>query len=163
MSKLIKTSDLLDKYDNAVRVAEGNIFRDFGKRRSFSGKIVTVKCFEDNPLIRKMLEQPGEGRVLVVDGRASMNCALLGDTMAAIAVRNRWEGIVINGCVRDSSELSQLDIGIRGLGTNPRKSGKKGEGEINVNVAFAGVTFIPGEHIYCDEDGMILSFYDLAV
>lgn len=152
-----KTTDLCDEYSAKVRVAEPSGFKDFGKRKLFSGKIQTVKCFENNPLVRKTLEKSGEGKVLVVDGGGSMRCALLGDMLAEIAIKNKWEGIIINGCIRDSNALSKLDIGIKALNTNPLKSNKKNEGEENVIVSFAGIDFIPDDYVYCDEDGIIVS------
>ncbi len=157
MLRTMKTTDVYDKFGDSVDVADCNSFKDYGKKRSFSGIIATVKCFEDNPLVKKSLEQSGAGKVLVVDGGGSMRCALLGDMIAEIAFRNNWSGIIINGCIRDSIELGQIEIGVKALGTNPRKSGKSGTGETEVPVTFAGVTFIPGEFVVCDEDGIVIS------
>ncbi len=153
----MKTTDVYDKFGESIEVAECNSFKDYGMRRTFSGTIVTVKCFEDNPLVKKSLEQSGTGKILVVDGGGSMRCALLGDMIGEIAVKNNWNGIIINGCIRDSMELGQLDIGVKALGTNPRKSGKSGTGDTDVPVTFAGVTFVPGEFAVCDEDGVVIS------
>ncbi|HMS64497.1 MAG TPA: ribonuclease E activity regulator RraA [Ignavibacteria bacterium] len=153
----IKTADLCDDNSDAVRVADPVGFRDFGGRKNFSGKIQTVKCFENNPLVRKALEQSGEDKVLVIDGGGSKKCALLGDMLGEIASKNKWNGIIVYGSIRDSAALSKIDIGIKALHTNPRKSNKKIEGEENVTVHFANEDFIPGEFVYCDEDGIILS------
>jgi regulator of ribonuclease activity A len=153
----IKTSDLYDAHGESIKIADSNSYKSYGMKKSFNGMIVTVKCFEDNPLVKKTLEESGTGKVLVVDGGASMRCALLGDMLGEIAVKNNWNGIIINGCIRDSAELKNLDIGLRALGTNPRKSGKTGMGEVNIPVEFAGTTFSPGEYVYCDEDGIVVS------
>lgn len=153
----IKTADLCDENSEVVRIAEPIGFRDFGGKKSFSGKIQTVKCFENNPLVRKALEQNGEGKVLVIDGGGSAKCALLGDMLGEIAAKNKWNGIIVYGSIRDSAALSKIDIGIKALHTNPKKSNKKNEGEENVIVQFANTDFIPDEFVYCDEDGIILS------
>lgn len=152
-----KTTDLCDEYPDKISVANPNSFRDYGGKKSFSGMIQTVKCFENNPLVRKSIERNGNGKVLVVDGCGSMNCALLGDMLAEIAIKNKWNGIVINGCIRDSAAIGKLHIGVKALNTNPMKSGKKNEGDENVDVNFTGINFVPGEFIYCDEDGIITS------
>ena len=158
----IKTSDLYDAHGESIKVADSNSFNSYGKKKSFYGMIATVKCFEDNPLVKKTLEESGTGKVLVVDGGASMRCALLGDMLGEIGVKNNWNGIIINGCIRDSAELKNLDIGLRALGTNPRKSDKTGKGDVNIPVVFAGITFMPGEYVYCDEDGIVVSGTNLV-
>lgn len=150
------TADLCDRHGDAVSVAEP-VFIDFGGVRSFGGPIATVRVFEDNALVRSALEEPGEGHILVIDGGGSMRCALLGDMLASIALDNDWRGIIVNGCVRDSAALGELPIGIKALGTNPRKSGKRGDGERDVPVTFAGVTFEPGWFLVADEDGVVVS------
>jgi regulator of ribonuclease activity A len=124
--------------------------------RSFSGPIATVRCREDNVLLRRQVSEPGGGRVLVVDGGGSFACALLGDNIAEIAVRNGWAGIVVNGCVRDVVALAELPIGIKALGTNPRPSGKAGGGETGVPVTFGGAEFAPGSILHADDDGVIV-------
>lgn len=154
---ILKTTDICDENPDKVKIAEPSGFKDFGKRKIFSGKIHTIKCFENNPFVRRALENDGTGKVLVVDGGGSLKVALLGDMLAGIGVNNKWNGVIINGCVRDSSELSKLEIGVKALNTMPLKSGKKDEGEENVTVSFAGIDFIPGEFAYCDEDGIIVS------
>ena len=133
------------------------LMHSFGQKARFSGPISTVKCFEDNSLVRAALEEPGKGRVLVVDGGASIRCALVGDKLAELGIKNGWEGLVIHGCIRDSAVISTLDIGIKALGTNPRRSVKKGEGERDIVLNFADATFTPGNWLYADEDGILLS------
>lgn len=157
----LKTTDLCDNYHSQVRVADPIGFKDYGGKNSFSGKIRTVKCFEDNSFVRRNLEQNGEGNVLIVDGGASMHCALLGDMLGETAVKNKWNGIIVYGCIRDSLAVSVLPLGVKALNTNPLKSAKRNEGEENITLHFAGLDFIPGEFVYCDEDGIIVSREDL--
>lgn len=157
----IKTTDLCDDYPDKVKIAEPIGFKNFGSRKNFFGKIQTVKCFENNPFVRNTLDQKGDGKVLVVDGGGSMRCALLGDMLGEIAVKNKWNGIIVNGCIRDSAAIAELDLGVKALNTNPLKSFKRNEGEYNITVRFAGVDFIPGEFIYCDEDGIVVSKEEL--
>lgn len=157
----IKTADLYDAYGETLQVAEP-VFRHFGRRTAFAGPIATVKVFEDNTLVRAALETAGRGGVLVVDGGASLRCALVGDLLAQLAIDNHWAGIIINGCVRDSIEINRMDIGIKALAVNPARSEKRGEGLDNVAVRFAGVTFTPGHFVYADADGVVLSEKDLA-
>ena len=152
----IKTADLCDQHADRVYIADP-IFRRFGGRPAFGGPITTLRVFEDNVLVRSALEEPGDGRVLVVDGAASMRCALLGDQLAALAADNGWAGVVVNGCIRDSADIAAIDIGVRALATMPLKSRKLGRGERDVTVAFAGVAFEPGHHLYADEDGLLVS------
>jgi regulator of ribonuclease activity A len=151
-----KTADLCDAHSDKLQIAEPG-FRSFGGHSRFHGEIVTVKLFEDNSLVRETLGLPGHGKVLVVDGGGSRRCALLGDMLAASAVENRWSGILVNGCIRDSADIADMSLGVMALDTHPLKSVKKGIGEMNVPVRFAGVTFRPGEYLYADEDGVILS------
>jgi len=150
------TTDMSDELGDAARVAAPG-FVDFGGCINFSGPIATVKCHEDNSMVRQALEEPGKGRVLVIDGGGSMNCALLGDMLGALAVDNGWHGIVVNGCVRDSAELANIDIGIKALATHPRKSQKRGLGERDVPVQFAGIEFRPGDQLYADRDGIVVT------
>ncbi len=152
----IKTADLCDEYADRVSVADP-IFRRYGGRRTFGGPITTLRVFEDNVLVRSALEEPGDGQVLVVDGAGSMHCALLGDQLAALAADNGWAGVVVNGCIRDSADMAGIDIGLRALATMPLKSRKLGRGERDVTVAFAGLAFEPGHHLYADEDGLLVS------
>lgn len=156
-----KTADLLDSNESTAR--DGNIrvvapmFQRYGARPSFSGQIVTLKVFEDNSLVREALADSGDGKVLLVDGGGSMRCALVGDQLAILAHKNRWEGIVVYGCIRDSADIDAIDLGVRALNTHPMKSLKKGIGERDLNVTFGGVTFRPGEWLYADHDGLIVS------
>jgi regulator of ribonuclease activity A len=150
----VTTSDLFDAHPGAASCETQ--FRQFGGRRSFSGPVATVRCLEDNVLLRAAVSEPGEGRVLVVDGGGSFRCALLGDNIAEIAVANGWSGLIVNGCVRDVVALAELPIGIKALGTNPRPSGKAGAGETGVPVTFGGVEFSPGALLYADDDGVIV-------
>jgi regulator of ribonuclease activity A len=150
------TTDLSDAHPDRVRHC-APVFRDFGGRLAFSGPIATLKTFEDNSKVREAVEQPGEGRVLVVDGGGSLACALFGGNLAELAARNGWAGVVIHGCVRDTAELARADTGIKALAAHPKKSEKRGAGEFGVTVNFAGVTFAPGEWLYADGDGIIVS------
>ena len=148
------TSDLFDDHPGAA--ACETQFRQFGGVHSFSGRVATVRCYEDNVLVRARASEPGDGRVLVVDGGGSFACALLGDNIAGIAVSNGWAGIVVNGCVRDVLALAELPIGIKALGTNPQPSGKGGAGEVDVPVVFGGAEFVPGAMLHSDDDGVIV-------
>ena len=150
----MKTAEVLDSYGDRARVCLLP-FRSFGAP-AFSGRIATVRCFEDNVLVRAAASEPGEGRVLVVDGGSSLRCALLGDNIAALALEHGWAGVVINGCIRDAAELDALGLGVKALGTNPRPSRKGGEGERGVDVEFGEVTFEPGALLYADEDGIVV-------
>jgi regulator of ribonuclease activity A len=150
------TTDLCDAHPDAVCVCEP-VFQAYGGRRAFGGPVSTVRCFDDNSRVKEAVESPGAGRVLVVDGGGSRRRALFGGNLGSAAVRNGWAGIIIHGCIRDSVELAQLDLGIRALGTMPRRSEKRGEGERDVPVHFAGASFHPGDFVYADEDGVIVS------
>jgi len=138
---------------------------DFGGRLNFSGRAATVKCFENNPLVRATLGEPGAGRVLVVDGDASLRCALLGDKNAAMAFANGWSGIIINGCIRDSLDISKIDLGVKALATSPPHfiSSKRDPGLRDVPVSFAGVTVTPGDWVYADGDGVLVSKEELKL
>lgn len=151
-----KTADLCDEFAGEIQVCEP-MLRSFGKRRRFSGRISTVRAHEDNVLVREALEAHPPGTVLVVDGGGSRRCALLGGRLAAIAVERGLGGVVINGCVRDSVELSEMEIGILALASHPLPSGKSGEGEVDAPVEFGGVVWTPGEYVYADEDGIVIS------
>lgn len=155
-----KTPDLCDQYESelgrSVRVV-APMFQRYGGRASFSGRIVTLKLFEDNSLVREVLGEAGQGKVLVVDGGGSLRCALVGDQLAIQARKNGWEGIVVYGCIRDSGDINQLDIGVRALNTHPQKSIKKGVGDRDIAVTFGGVTFNPGEYLYADGDGVLVA------
>src|SRR5699024_7307838 len=158
----LPTTDLCDEYSDSLQIAE-SIFTDFGGELAFEGPISTVKCFEDNSLVRAALETPGQGRVLVVDGGASDRCALLGDNMAQLAIDNDWAGLIIYGCVRDAAELGEMEIAVKALNTHPKKSNKKNTGESEVSVHFAGVRFVPGAWVYGDLDGIVVSDNELSL
>jgi regulator of ribonuclease activity A len=153
---MFKTADLCDEHSDSLKIAQP-LFNDYGKKISFGGEISTVKCFEDNSLVRSQLEQPGNGRVLVVDGGGSTRCAMVGDILAQMGADNGWSGIIVYGCIRDSGVIATIDIGVKALGTLPLNSVKKGEGDIDITVHFADVDFVPGQFAYADEDGIILS------
>lgn len=149
------TADLYDEHGEALQVLNLQM-RRFGGRARFSGRIRTVRCYEDNSLVRQVLEGPGEGCVLVVDGGGSLRVALLGDQMAELAVASGWAGVVINGAVRDSAAVDQLDLGVKALGTVPRKGVKRGDGLVDIPLAFGGVIFTPGDLLFSDEDGVVV-------
>ena len=150
------TADLHDANEGRVHVVHPG-FHDYGGRKSFCGPIATLKVHEDNSLVREALAEPGQGRVLVIDGGASMRCALVGDKLAELGRANGWSGIVVSGCVRDAATLARTDIGIRALGTHPARSMKKGAGERDIPVTFSGVSFQPGAFVYADADGILVS------
>ncbi|AZG87100.1 ribonuclease E activity regulator RraA [Pseudomonas syringae] len=150
------TPDLCDAYPDLIQVVEP-MFSNFGGRDSFGGQIVTLKCFEDNSKVREQVELDGKGKVLVVDGGGSLRCALLGDMLADKAAKNGWEGMLIYGCVRDVDVIAQTDLGVQALASHPKKTEKRGIGELNVPVTFGGVTFRPGDYLYADNNGVIIS------
>jgi len=154
VSRIPPTADICDAYPDAVQVADQD-FHDYGAVRTFSGQVETVRCFEDNSLVRHALGQPGDGRILVVDGGTSLRVALLGDQLAALAVQNEWIGIVIEGGVRDVAALRELPIGIRALGSNPRRSVKRGQGQLGVMLRLGRMDVRSGWWLYADDDGMI--------
>ena len=158
----MKTTDICDQYDDnqcgdQIKVAEPIGFLHYGGRKEFSGQIETIKCHEDNSLVRTAVATPGAGKVLVVDGGGSLRCALLGDLLAERAQQNAWEGIVIYGCIRDSEVIATLNLGVMALGTHPRKSEKRNIGLNNVTLQFAGISFVPGHYLYADVDGIVTS------
>lgn len=158
----ISTPDLCDAHPDLVRVV-APMFNNYGGRKAFGGPIVTVKCFEDNSVVKQQVAEPGDGRVMVVDGGGSLRCALLGDLLAAKAMQNNWAGLIIYGCIRDVDEIANMDIGVQALNTIPIKSVRKGVGELNEQVSFGGVTFNPGEYLYADNNGVIVSVKSLEV
>ncbi|MCV7191763.1 ribonuclease E activity regulator RraA [Mycolicibacterium brumae] len=151
----IPTADLVDEIGPDVRSCDLQ-FGQYGGRPMFAGEIVTVRCFQDNALLKSILGEPGEGRVLVIDGDASVHTALVGDIIAELGRSNGWAGLIVHGAVRDAATLRTLDIGIKALGTNPRKSTKTGAGERDVPVSFGGVTFTPGDIAHSDDDGIVV-------
>jgi regulator of ribonuclease activity A len=150
------TADLCDAFPQVVQLVEP-LFREYGRIEKFAGPIETLKVFEDNALVRQVLETEGRGRVLAVDGGGSLRCALMGGRLAALARSNGWSGVLINGCVRDSAEIRSIEVGVRALNTAPRASGKKGSGEQGGTVTFAGASFSPRKYLYADGDGMLVA------
>ena len=149
------TADIYDEFGEELQSLPLQL-RSFGGRAAFDGPIRTIRCVEDNALVKTMLATAGNGGVLVVDGGCSLNTALMGDMIAASAVANGWAGVVIHGAIRDSVAINDLDLGVKALGTNPRKSAKLGAGEVDVDVSFGGVLFRVGAHLYSDEDGILV-------
>ncbi|MFC6713750.1 ribonuclease E activity regulator RraA [Branchiibius cervicis] len=149
------TADVYDRLGEALD-SSSLPWRTYGGRPAFSGPATTVRCFRDNALVKELLNTPGQGRVLVVDGGGSIESALCGDLIAKAATDNGWAGIVINGAVRDTQVLSTLDIGVVALGSNPRKSAKDGAGQVDVPVTFGGATFSPGATVWADPDGVLV-------
>jgi len=149
------TADLVDEIGSDVRSCDTQ-FRQFGGRPEFAGPISTVRCFRDNALLKSVLSQPGAGGVLVIDGAGSLHTALVGDVIAELARSNGWAGLVVHGAVRDAAALRGIGIGIKALGTNPRKSTKTGAGERDVEISLGGVTFVPGEVVFSDDDGIVV-------
>jgi regulator of ribonuclease activity A len=150
------TADLVDAHSDVVKSCEAQ-FRQYGGRIRFHGPIRTIQCVEDNALVKQTLSMPCEGAILVIDGAASLRCALVGDVIAGLGQKNGWAGLVIWGAVRDTVELAKLDIGIKALGSNPWRSSKNGTGQVDVPVSFGGVEFRPGYWLYSDEDGILVS------
>ena len=150
------TTDLYDDHEGEVDTCSV-LFRDFGGRRRFCGPVRTVRCLNDNSVFRELLNEPGDGGVIVVDGQGSTEKALLGDMLAARGAANGWSGVLIHGVIRDSAEIADIEIGVKALGTNPAKSVKRGKGEVDCPVEFGGVRFEPGFWVYCDEDGVLVS------
>ena len=151
----MKTADLYDRFGEDLRVMDAGLV-NFGGRTDFAGPVETLKTFEDNTKVRTILSEPGEGRVLVVDGGGSLRFALLGDQLAALAVQNNWAGLVINGPVRDAADIATMDLGVKALGTIPRKTPKRDLGERSVPLEFADIRLQPGEYLYSDGDGVVV-------
>ena len=154
-SPTFKTSDLIDAHPETPSCELQ--LRSYGGRSAFSGRIRTVRCREDNALLKSVLSTPGAGQVLVIDGGGSLRSALMGDLIAGLGLKNGWAGAVIHGAVRDVVALGALEFGVKALGSNPRKSAKTGAGEKDVPVTFGGVTFGPGHWLYSDEDGILVA------
>ncbi|MET0887168.1 MAG: ribonuclease E activity regulator RraA [Mycetocola sp.] len=149
------TADLYDELGEGIQSLPLQL-QLFGAHAKFEGAIRTVKCFEDNALLKSIVSTPGDGNVLVVDGGGSVERALMGDMIAKIAADNGWAGVVINGAIRDRVAISEIPIGVKAIGTNPRKSTKTGEGEADIVLEFGGVTFRPGAKLFSDEDGILV-------
>lgn len=161
------TCDLLDDHPElelqvVTPCLDGKFFKSYGARKTFGGQIVTVKCFEDNSRVKSLLnsdgkDKDGNGKVLVVDGGGSMRCALLGDMIAQSAIDNSWAGVVVYGCVRDVDDMAQMDIGVMALGCIPRKSNRRDEGQIDIEISFGDLTLNSGMFVYADNNGIIAS------
>jgi regulator of ribonuclease activity A len=150
---VVATADVLDEHPDALVC--GLPLLQYGGVTAFEGAVSTIRCHEDNVLLKQRVSEPGLGRVLVVDGGGSLRVALLGDMVAGLAAANGWAGLVINGCVRDVAVLRHLPIGIKALGASPRPSGKAGAGETDVPVELGGAVFAPGTMLYSDDDGIV--------
>jgi regulator of ribonuclease activity A len=157
----LATTDICDANENLILNGQlrvcSPLFKSYGGLSQFQGQAVTLKVFEDNTFVRSILDEPGQGRVLVIDGGGSMRCALVGGNLGVLAEKNGWSGILVNGCVRDTLELAQSKIGIRALAAHPQKSVKRNVGERDLTVDIAGTTVRPGDYIYADEDGVLVS------
>jgi len=153
------TPDLADAFPE-VKALEP-ILKNFGGKTSFHGPIQTLKCPDDNSLVKQQFNSEGNGRVLVVDAGGISTVALLGDLIANSGIENNWVGIIINGYIRDIEIIKTLSIGVQALGTFPVKSEKRGLGELGIEISFGGLTFKPGQHVYADNDGLLLSERDL--
>lgn len=157
----IVTPDICDAHPEVAVVDP--VFANFGGRDAFAGPVRTIKCFEDNSMVKQAVAEPGEGAVLVVDAGGSYRCAMLGDMLAEQAVSNGWAGIVMNGCVRDVDILVTLDLGVQALGSHPRKSEKRGEGQRDIPVTFGGVSISPGQWLYADNNGILIADQRLSL
>lgn len=157
----LATADISDQHPDKVQIAAPG-FRDFGGIPAFAGLISTVSCQNDNSKVREALEEEGNGRVLVVDGSASMQCALLGDILAGMAREHGWAGVIVNGCIRDSAVIATLQIGVKALDANPLKSVKRGAGDRDVPVRFSGIDFTPSHWVCADPDGILVASRALA-
>lgn len=156
------TCDLLDEHEQLdIQVLNPHLngydFKHYGGKHCFAGQAVTVKCFEDNSRVKELLATDGTGKVLIVDGEASMKCALMGDMIAESAVKHGWQGVIIYGCVRDVERLAELPLGVMALSSTPRKSVRRGVGETQVSVQFGGVQIQPNDFIYADRNGVLVS------
>jgi len=163
----VSTPDICDAHEE--KIAQGklrvldSLFNNYGKLDSFYGKAVTIKCFEDNSVLKKLVDTSGEGQVIVMDGGGSLRRAILGDMLAEKAAVNGWSGIVINGCIRDCDEIAQTSIGVKALNTHPMKTEKRGLGDLNVSLSFAGHTVNPGNWVYSDNNGILISDSELEL
>lgn len=155
MEQTISTADLYDEQGAELRSVALQ-FQDIGGVSGFSGLVRTVRCFQDNALLKETLSTPGDGAVLVIDGGGSLDTALVGDIIGALALDNGWAGLIVNGAIRDRVALGTLPLGVKALGSNPAKSSKTGEGELDVPVTISGVEFRPGARVWCDEDGILV-------
>jgi regulator of ribonuclease activity A len=151
-----KTADLCDNFSAELQVV-APVFRHFGGRARFAGPAATIKCFEDNSRVKEAVGEPGNGRVLVVDAGGSLRCAVLGDLLAKLAADNGWVGVVVYGCIRDSTDMRAFDLGVIALASVPLRSEKKGEGQRDALIQVPGARVRPGDWVYVDEDGMVVA------
>ncbi|WP_346798441.1 ribonuclease E activity regulator RraA [Halomonas sp. Bachu 37] len=157
----IITPDICDTYPEVTVL--NPIFANYGGIEAFYGPIRTIKCFEDNSLVKQAVAEPGDGAVLVVDAGGSHRCAMLGDMLAEQAVKNGWAGVLMYGCVRDVDILAELELGVQAIGHHPRKSEKRGEGQRDGEVTFAGATLVPGQWLYADNNGVLIATNELKL
>ncbi|MCL9781109.1 putative 4-hydroxy-4-methyl-2-oxoglutarate aldolase [Vibrio sp. S4M6] len=150
------TPDICDQYEDKVTLLDLD-FAHYGKKSAFCGEIVTVRCYHDNSKVREVLQESGNGKVLFVDGNGSCQKALLGDQVAELAVKNGWEGVIIYGAIRDAATISEMDIAVKALGTCPLKTEKKNVGEINVSLTVNNQMIQPGDYLYADWNGVVMS------
>ncbi|AUZ04320.2 regulator of ribonuclease activity A [Vitreoscilla sp. C1] len=155
LEQAIQTADLIDLAPETPSCEVQ--FKRYGKHQRFSGRTRTVRCFRDNGLVKILANSSGNGDILVVDGGGSLASALMGDQIAQAACDNQWGGVIIYGVIRDSVAINRMEMGLKALGTNPRKSAKDGVGEVDVTVSFGAVDFVPGHYVYSDEDGILVS------
>ena len=167
MTNKISTPDLCDAYEEQIAIGKigilDAIFNNYGGLDSFHGEVITIKCFEDNSIVKQLVDTPGNGRVIVMDGGGSLRRAILGDMLAEKAASNGWAGLVINGCIRDCDEIAATQLGVKALNTHPMKTDKRGLGDLNVDVSFAGQTIRTGNWIYSDNNGILVSENELEV
>ncbi|MBL4674496.1 MAG: ribonuclease E activity regulator RraA [Arenicella sp.] len=167
MTNKISTPDLCDAYEEQIAIGKigilDAIFNNYGGLDSFHGEVITIKCFEDNSIVKQLVDTPGNGRVIVMDGGGSLRRAILGDMLAEKAASNGWAGLVINGCIRDCDEIAATQLGVKALNTHPMKTDKRGLGDLNVDVSFAGQTIRTGNWVYSDNNGILVSENELEV
>jgi regulator of ribonuclease activity A len=155
-----KTADLCDANTGKVQIVLPGL-QNFGGRSRFHGEMITISAQGDFSQVREQVRSQGLGRVLVVDNNAAPDCAMLGDLLAAAALENGWQGVVVNGCIRDSADIAAMDLGVKALASVPARGNNEGAGDVNVELTFLGALFRPGEYLYSDEDGIILSAQEL--
>lgn len=158
----ISTPDLCDEFEGQVKVLDA-LFNNYGGVDAFFGEAVTIKCFEDNSVVKQLVDTQGEGRVIVMDGGGSLRRAILGDMLAENASKNGWAGMVIYGCIRDCDQIAQIKLGVKALNTHPMKTEKRGLGDLNIPVIFAGQTIKPGDWVYSDNNGIIVAESELQI
>lgn len=150
------TPDICDKHEDKVTLLALPL-QNYGRKSAFYGEIVTIRCYHDNSKVREMLGQDGTGKVLVVDGHGSCQKALLGDQLAILAIDNNWEGVIVNGAIRDAAAMAEMELGVKALGTNPFKTQKRGAGDVNITLTIHNQMIQPGDYIYADWNGVLMS------